>query len=111
MSGLSSRLRRTSAARGGSGWTIRLRLTALYGVLFVISGAILLGITYLLAARRLHNATFVAVRLNGGGPGLTQRTVIASGGGPVPIPAPGVSTPPGVDGLIQQFNVLARHQR
>jgi len=34
--------------------TIRLRLTALYGLLFLIGGALLLGVTYLLLAQRLE---------------------------------------------------------
>src|ERR1700722_1850129 len=104
---LRSRLRPANRAGGGRGWTIRLRLTALYGVLFVISGAILLGVTYLLVAGRLHNATLVAVS-NATGNGPTRREVIAASGGPVPLPA---AVPPGADGLIPQFNVLARHQR
>lgn len=36
-------------------WTIRVRLTALYGGLFVCAGALLLGVTYLLVAQRLDN--------------------------------------------------------
>ncbi|TDD66754.1 two-component sensor histidine kinase, partial [Actinomadura rubrisoli] len=34
-------------------WTIRLRLTLLYGGLFVAAGAVLLAVTYVLATRAL----------------------------------------------------------
>ncbi|BCB85751.1 sensor histidine kinase [Phytohabitans suffuscus] len=34
-------------------WTIRVRLTVLYGGLFFLAGAVLLGVTYLLMAQRL----------------------------------------------------------
>lgn len=53
-----------TAATGRAAWgarlagrlprrTIRLRLTLLYGVLFLVSGAALLGLTYLLVASNL----------------------------------------------------------
>ncbi len=35
-------------------WTIRVRLTAFYGVLFLVAGLILVGATYLLVANRLE---------------------------------------------------------
>jgi signal transduction histidine kinase len=35
-------------------WTIRVRLTVLYGGLFFLAGAVLLGVTYLLMAQRLE---------------------------------------------------------
>lgn len=41
---------------GGAGrgaWTIRLRLTLLYGALFLVAGAVLLAITYVLAAETM----------------------------------------------------------
>jgi signal transduction histidine kinase len=36
------------------GWTVRVRLTALYGGLFLLAGAVLLGVTYLLLAAALE---------------------------------------------------------
>ncbi|GAA4461075.1 sensor histidine kinase [Phytohabitans houttuyneae] len=36
------------------GWTVRVRLTALYGGLFLLAGAVLLGVTYLLLAASLE---------------------------------------------------------
>jgi signal transduction histidine kinase len=44
-----------------SGMRVRLRLTLLYGVLFLLSGAVLLGITYLLVA---HSGSGVSVSFN-----------------------------------------------
>jgi signal transduction histidine kinase len=38
--------------------TIRLRLTLLYGGLFIASGAVLLGITYIFVAHRYNNGSF-----------------------------------------------------
>ncbi len=35
-------------------WTIRVRLTAFYGALFLLAGALLLGVTYWLVAKRLE---------------------------------------------------------
>ena len=37
-----------AARTGRAGWTLRLRLTALYGAVFLASGAVLLVITYAL---------------------------------------------------------------
>jgi len=37
-------------------WTIRVRLTVLYGGLFFLAGAVLLGVTYLLMAQRLDRS-------------------------------------------------------
>ncbi|MEV5750007.1 HAMP domain-containing sensor histidine kinase [Actinoallomurus sp. NPDC052308] len=53
--------------------TVRLRLTALYGVLFAVSGAILLGVTYLLV-RHATGPRRVLYRTGGIGP-------VVSGGG------------------------------
>lgn len=43
---------RTPSMRG---WTIRARLTALYGVLFLLSGVILLGVTYILVQQSIRD--------------------------------------------------------
>lgn len=45
-----------------SGMRVRLRLTLLYGVLFLLSGTVLLGITYLLVR---HNRPSIAIATNG----------------------------------------------
>jgi signal transduction histidine kinase len=90
--------------RGPSGWTVRLRLTALYGGLFLVSGTVLLGITYGLVANRLP-------------PGTVYVNRTFPGGGPLAItrPAPGtieafpVPGPP--QAIVRQFNVVVNGQR
>lgn len=52
--------------------TVRLRLTLLYGALFLVSGAVLLAITYLLVRHATGN-TFLFRDLRGGPPGPTLR--------------------------------------
>lgn len=51
-------------------WTIRVRLTVLYGGLFFIAGALLLGVTYLLVAqsldRRVNTTPDLAASFTGG---------------------------------------------
>ncbi|WP_250004744.1 HAMP domain-containing sensor histidine kinase [Actinoplanes sp. M2I2] len=49
-------------------WTVRLRLTAMYGALFLLAGAALLAITYLLLARALADQPIdgTAVRMSVG---------------------------------------------
>jgi signal transduction histidine kinase len=77
-------------------WTVRLRLTALYGILFLASGALLLAITYGLVDRATHGA---------GVP------VVMPGGGEVSSGSDEVSGPPGLgvvdvgpDGDIQDLD-------
>ena len=53
--------------------TIRLRLTALYGLLFLLGGALLLGVTYLLLAQRLGSGTGAQVFTGQIGPGVAAR--------------------------------------
>jgi len=54
--------------------TVRLRLTLLYGALFVVSGAALIGITYALAANRLDS---VAVHAAGGSMSAATAPLVA----------------------------------
>jgi len=58
--------------------TIRLRLTALYGALFLASGAALLAITYILVAHEL-NGRFFITNSNGVVAGAVKVTVSKSG--------------------------------
>jgi signal transduction histidine kinase len=51
--------------------TIRLRLTALYSLLFLIGGALLLGVTYLLLAQRLESGARAQVFTAQLPPGIT----------------------------------------
>lgn len=64
--------------------TVRVRLTLLYGALFLLSGAALMAITYVL----LVNAGFVFTLQNGSG-----NQAISGSGSPVVFPAPGSSRP------------------
>ena len=49
-------------------WTIRLRLTLLYGGLFLVAGAALLGVTYGLVANGApRDQAFFVSRINGAG--------------------------------------------
>ncbi len=109
-----SRLRQAAAGGSRRGWSIRLRLTVLYGAVFVVSGAVLLAVTYTLVAGRLHRVTFVA---NVGGAQFAQpagaggqRIVIAtrSAAPRTPIVA---TPPPGAQTLIDQLNILSGRQR
>ena len=81
----------------GARWTLRLRLTLLYGGLFLVTGAVLLGITYGLVAHTVSagNHTYVVQRSQPVSPksGLTtpRRTAIVigdAGGLPPPTDAP-----------------------
>jgi signal transduction histidine kinase len=47
-------------------WTLRLRLTLLYGALFLMAGAVLLGITYALVAHSVGTRKSVVVRAKNG---------------------------------------------
>ncbi|MEU7583234.1 ATP-binding protein [Streptomyces sp. NPDC041068] len=61
---------------------VGVRLTLLYGVLFAVSGAVLLGITYLLVA---------------GGSG--DRVLVEDAGGSIPLPDSGMLPHPGLPGI------------
>jgi signal transduction histidine kinase len=104
-------------------WTVRLRLTLLYGGLFVIGGAILLGITYALVAP--SGATVIAqgrVQVQDTAPALfppgTQQTITSGGvssgtvAGPLPatsgIPPSAVQAKDRLQGLLK---TQADHER
>jgi signal transduction histidine kinase len=66
-------------------WTIRLRLTLLYGALFLATGVLLLAVTYVLVA---HTPTWAEVT-----PPRTPELTLPSGAGPVPqVPSPSVQS-------------------
>ncbi len=119
----SIRLRRprlAAAARRWRGprWTLRLRLTLLYGALFLVTGALLLGITYGLVAHTVSgNHTFIVQRSrpvsHGSGPTTPGRTAIVVGsGGPLPPPT---DAPKALNGFATQLQKQAAielaHQR
>ncbi len=90
--------------------TVRLRLTALYGAVFLASGAALLIVTYVLVAHRLSGST---VYLRSTGNGVTSGSVIgapppqAIGSAPLQIPA----TPRQAEALAEQLRAAAAHSR
>jgi signal transduction histidine kinase len=61
--------------------TIRLRLALLYGGLFFVSGAVLLGLTYTVAAGT-HGTFSLSIPVHFGG----HISAVAPGGGSVPVP-------------------------
>ncbi|HKD95723.1 MAG TPA: HAMP domain-containing sensor histidine kinase [Gaiellaceae bacterium] len=70
-------------------WTIRLRLTLLYGGVFLASGVVLLGITYALVDRATGDAVFIARQPHRGS--TTRPATLPGGvpnGKPVRIPIP-----------------------
>jgi signal transduction histidine kinase len=72
---------------------MRLRLTLLYGALFLVAGAILLGITYLLVSHNLARTdiTFISRTVDGSkAPGYFFQSMGAGSGaiGALPLPAP-----------------------
>jgi signal transduction histidine kinase len=64
-------------------WTVRLRLTLLYGALFLATGVLLLAVTYMLVA---YTPSWAKVT-----PPRAPELTLPSGGGPVPpVPSPSV---------------------
>ena len=119
---------RAVGRRGSSGWTVRLRLTALYGALFLASGGVLLGITYALVAHLLPSGAS-QVRVTVRAPGPLHQLVIANGSGNVggnapdllfgsggvsvtaPAKAPVNGLPPDPQALLAQLQSAASDQR
>lgn len=100
-----------------SDWTVRLRLSALYGLLFLMSGSVLLLINYVLVDNRLpHGAVFVRRTLST--PDSPVRQVFIQGGVVGPdgavriqaVPAPSSSGPSGQQ-LLRQLSLLSDTQR
>ena len=79
-----------------AGWhlprrTVRLKLTMLYGVLFLVCGAVLLAVTYFLVANKLPAAASVTTHGQSGTGGITGQEVCfvqTSGGGGSPPALP-----------------------
>jgi signal transduction histidine kinase len=93
-------------------WTVRLRLTLLYGGLFVVGGAVLLGITFALVAP--GNPTVISTK---GGPAeafaLSPGTTAPSYGAPIAPSGPsGLVPPPGaVVGPVPASSVPSPHAK
>jgi signal transduction histidine kinase len=91
--------------------TMRMRLTALYGAVFLASGTVLLAITYALVAHRLPSST-VYVRSSGVSVGVSRGTVVAGvpqtiGGGPIQAPMSAAQA----EALFHQVEAAAARQR
>jgi signal transduction histidine kinase len=96
--------------------TIRLRLTLVYGALFVVAGAVLLTITYLLVDHDLSQRVRVVVRrldytpaatAGGATPPVTGVTPPAAGGGAAPSGGQGTGGLPDDDELRQAADTVA----
>jgi signal transduction histidine kinase len=88
---LNRRITRLAVGRHLSYRTVRLRLTLLYGGLFLLSGAALMAIAYAL----LVNAGFVFTLQNGAGPGpVGAQPVQSARAASSSAPLPGLTTPP-----------------
>jgi signal transduction histidine kinase len=86
--------------------TVRLRLTVLYGALFLISGAALLGVTYLLVDHT-QSRNFVTIRSRGA-PGTATHIYYGSGA-TSPSPPPG--TPESLLARTRELRAQADRQR
>ena len=90
-------------------WTVRLRLTALYGALFLASGAVLLAITYGLVAHDLRANDF-AVTIRGATTDGAA-VIIHARGINAPTPPINVPSPSEAFALGQQLQSASQHQR
>jgi signal transduction histidine kinase len=120
-----SRLRAIAFGPHRSGWTVRLRLTALYGSLFLVSGGVLLGITYVLVSHRLPpSGVFVSRSVNGPNsairilvqgapvktpPGRSVQVIGGGAGGQISDGIGRVLPPPGA--ILGQVRTLAEETR
>jgi len=94
-------------------WTVRLRLTALYGGLFLASGGVLLAITYALVDHYLGVAGYV-VSIHGATTTGQQGAalIINAKGLPAPANAPiTLPSPQQAFALGEQLKAVALHQR
>jgi signal transduction histidine kinase len=72
--------------------TIRARLTLVYGLLFLLAGAALLGVTYVLVSQQLASGTHLTVSQASPGSGLVSPESGAPPSGSAPPPAAGSPT-------------------
>jgi len=96
---------RTKTRQTKTRWSLRTRLTVLYGATFIISAAVLLAVSFLAAKIRVHTASFrIHISANGGHGIISTHpgTVIIAPFAPLPLQ--------GV-GLAQQLQSAAVSQR
>ncbi|MDX6453559.1 MAG: hypothetical protein QOH16_3608 [Gaiellaceae bacterium] len=87
--------------------SVRLRLTLLYGTLFLASGAALLAINYVLVERQYTSNFFVSTSTPDAGPGVVDGTTVQ---GPIPSPLGGVITKQQIVAAAQNTSTAALHQ-
>lgn len=95
------------SAAGKPRWTLRIRLTLLYGGTFLVCGAALLAVTYALVSHGITGGEGIALQGEGGGggkgpPGGGKGPL--SGGSAIPLPAaslPKPKAPPGVARILK----------
>jgi signal transduction histidine kinase len=89
--------------------TIRLRLTLLYGALFLVSGAALLTVTYVLVEHQYtqHGASLFVTTNAGGGVAVRSRVGVITAPG---LPPLGVPTPGAVKAAAQASSAAALNQ-
>ena len=83
-----------------------MRLTALYGAVFLASGTLLLAFTYILARSRLRAPAFFVAAT----PGPLQAQIVISRG-PMPSPVQLPVPPPGALGVAGRLQAIATLQR
>jgi signal transduction histidine kinase len=91
---------RLLSAAGKPRWTLRVRLTLLYGGTFLVCGAALLAVTYALVSHGITGGE--GIELHGGGRGGGKGPL--SGGSTIPLPPvtlPKPKAPPGVARIEQ----------
>jgi signal transduction histidine kinase len=87
--------------------SVRLRLTLLYGTLFLASGAALLAINYVLVERQYTSNFFVSTATPDAGLGVVDGTTVQ---GPIPSPFGGVITKQQIVAAAQNTSTAALHQ-
>jgi len=87
-------------------WTIRLRLTALYGAVFLASGTLLLAFTYVLVRSRLRAPAFFVAATS-----KPLQTQIIISRGPLVRPVQLPVAPPGAIGVAGRLQAIATLQR
>jgi signal transduction histidine kinase len=82
--------------------TVRLRLTLLYGALFVVAGAILLGITYLLLESQFGNLVYI----DKGGSQVIRPQASAASSAPGPVSPQDTPTVQHYQGTVELHTLL-----
>jgi signal transduction histidine kinase len=90
--------------------SVRLRLTLLYGILFLASGAALLAINYILVSRQYTSKFFVSTASGDPGLGIIDGSSSGTVQGPVPPPFGGVISKSQLISGAKNTSTAALHQ-